>query len=661
MSNSLTYNVNLSTGNSNATLADIGRGVEGVTTKVGGLSSVLSKVAAGAFAFNNISQSIGQFTNAVNQAVAPGIKLDDSLQDLKAITGATDSQLKLIKQSARETATAFGIDAAGGVEAYKLLLSQLSPEIANNPAALNAMGKNVAILSKQLGGDMAGAAGILTTAMNQYGVSLANPIEATKTQSVMMNIMSAAAKEGSAELPAIKSALEQAGMMAKTANVSFAETNSAIQVLDKSGKKGAEGGVAIRNILAEIGLGAQQPKAVAQGFNALGIDLNKLSDKSLSFSQRLAILKPALKDQALLTQYFGKENVAAGIALIQSTTEMDRYTKAIVGTHTATEMADIKMASYQEKMSRYWASVKDIGISIFDSIRPVLPAFQMVGAGTQFIAQFGGMMNTVAIVADSKFGKAIVRATTATWGFVKSLFSTTLSLIRTGVQYIATGAMVVGGFVSSMFTATAAQLGFNVAVMANPIGLIVVGIAAVVGAIVVMAKHWDWIKEKTVQFGHVLMSIADFLLPGFRQAMHLVFDWVQGKFKALVGWVKEAASYIKGIFGMDDKKEITITTELKKAGKPAAAQNILGIDVPNAAQKNDAITGTKPSKEAKQTADNITGGGSKPTNIYVTIGKFQDKTELHSVNIKDGVDDIGRMVEERVLAVLNSINALAPK
>ena len=149
----------------------------------------------------------------------------------------------------------FGIDASTGVESYKLLLSQLGPELANTPEALNAMGRDAAILSKQLGGDTASATEILTTALNQYGVDIKDPIRATQAMSDMMNTMSAAAKEGSAELPAIKSALEQAGMMAKTANVPFNELNAAIQVLDKSGRKGAEGGVAIRNVLAEMSQG----------------------------------------------------------------------------------------------------------------------------------------------------------------------------------------------------------------------------------------------------------------------------------------------------------------------------------------------------------------------------------------------------------------------
>ena len=92
-----------------------------------------------------------------------------------------------------------------------------------------------------MGGDGVAAAEVLTTAMNQYGVSLDDPIKASEEMARMMNVMAAAGQEGSAELPAIKVALEQCGMAAKAANVSFEETNAAIQVLDKAGKKGFGG------------------------------------------------------------------------------------------------------------------------------------------------------------------------------------------------------------------------------------------------------------------------------------------------------------------------------------------------------------------------------------------------------------------------------------
>lgn len=245
-------------------------------------------------ALNQFTDYLGNLRNSFAETMAPGAALNASLADLAAISGATGKELDTVEKFARRTAREFGGSASGAVESYKLLLSQLSPELTKNTEALDAMGRNVAILSKTMGGDTTAAAEVLTTAMNQYGVSLKDPMEASRQMADMMNIMAAAGREGSAELPTIKVALEQCGMAAKAAGVSFAETNAAIQVLDKAGKKGSEGGVALRNVMATLAQGRFLPKDVQQELAAAGVSINDLTDQSKTLAERLTILKPVM-------------------------------------------------------------------------------------------------------------------------------------------------------------------------------------------------------------------------------------------------------------------------------------------------------------------------------------------------------------------------------
>ena len=236
---------------------------------------------------NQFLEGIRNLKSALDGAIQSGISLNTSLTDLSAITGLTGKALDEISDAARASAIAFGTDAAQNVESYKLLLSQLSPDIAKNSVAIKLMGDHVNILSKTMGGNTVAATEVLTTAMNQYGVSLTDPMQASKTMADMMNVMAAAAKEGSAELPQIKSALEQVGMVAKTTGVTFSETNAAIQVLDKAGKKGAEGGVALRNALSTLSEGRFLPKQTKAELEAAGVSIAQLGDKSVPISNRL--------------------------------------------------------------------------------------------------------------------------------------------------------------------------------------------------------------------------------------------------------------------------------------------------------------------------------------------------------------------------------------
>lgn len=310
--------------------------------------------------FQNVADGVMALSNS-------GIKLDRQMHDLSAVAGVTGDGLKQIEKFARESAKAFGTDASVAVEGYKLLLSQLSPELGKYPEALRSMGDCIQTTSKLMGGDGVAAAQVLTTAMNQYGVSLEDPTAASAEMARMMNVMAAAGQAGSAELPAISAALQQCGMAAKAANVSFEETNAAIQVLDKAGKKASEGGVALRNVLGQLSKGRFVEKQAAEELQNAGIDVTALGDNTKSLKERLEMLKPMLGDSALLSKFFGVENANAARALIQGTDALQDFTDAVTGTNSATDQAAIVMDSYAERQARVNQKIEDLKITLFQA------------------------------------------------------------------------------------------------------------------------------------------------------------------------------------------------------------------------------------------------------------------------------------------------------
>lgn len=351
MDNSLNYNLQFST-NGTSVFQQLNNGLNSVNESTKKVTKSFGDCYKSLLSVELVANSLSEVKQSFDELLAPGIQLNTQMADLSAITGLTGQGLKDIEIAARQSSKTFGTDASQNVNSYKLILSQLSPEIAKSSEAMKLMGDNVNILSKTMGGDTVAATNVLTTAMNQYGVNLDNPIAASKVMADMMNVMAAGAKEGSAELPQIQAALEQVGMVAKTTGVSFVTTNAAIQMLDKAGKKGSEGGVALRNVLTTLSEGRFASKDATAGLNAMGISTLKLADASIPLTDRLRMLKPVMGDTALMTKVFGKENMAAGIALIQSADAQDELAKKITGTNTAVEQANVIMGSYQERMNR---------------------------------------------------------------------------------------------------------------------------------------------------------------------------------------------------------------------------------------------------------------------------------------------------------------------
>jgi hypothetical protein len=58
-------------------------------------------------------------------------------------------------------------------------------------------------------------------------------------------------------------------------------------------------------------------------------------------------------------------------------------------------------------------------------------------------------------------------------------------------------------------------------------------------------------------------------------------------------------------------------------------------------------------------ATNVSGGGSKPTTINLTIHKLQDQIVVHTTNLQTGAKEAGRQIVEELLMALNSVNGKA--
>jgi TP901 family phage tail tape measure protein len=74
----------------------------------------------------------------------------------------------------------------------------------------------------------------------------------------------------------------------------------------------------------------------------------------------------------------------------------------------------------------------------------------------------------------------------------------------TAAQTLATTRMVLASTVTK--TMTAAQWAWNVALNANPIGLVITGIAALVAGGIYLYKNWDTVKEKALQLWETLKN-----------------------------------------------------------------------------------------------------------------------------------------------------------
>lgn len=558
-----------------------------------------------------IADSFRNLNNRINEFVAPGINFENQLAEVEAITGVTGKALEKLGDNARTSAKKFGGEAASSLNNYKIILSKLGPDIGNNEKALSMMNDNVLTLSKTMGGDANASVEALTTSMLQYRVDLSDPIAATKEMTRMMNVMAAGAKEGAAEVPDISQSIRVAGVAASQANVSFEETNAAIQELARGGKKGAEGGVALRNVLTKLSGEDIIPNEAVQKLRAYGVDMSIVSDTTRPFTSRLRELSKAQSDATIFAQIFGVENAAAANILVRSVDEQDALREKITGTNVATEQASVIMGTYSERMKRFKSFVSDLGISLFNGSKSFLPFINGGFTAIDVLADLKNAQKGVALIMDTKLGAALKyigggfkNAGIAAFNFGKSLVFTGLNALKAAGRFVITALTGIGSFVASLITATAAQWGLNIAMNANPIGLIILGIAAAVGAITLLIKYWDTIKKVIVNFAKFMWKISPFrwlidvvdkIFPGFKEGITAVFDNVKNLVFGFWETIKKVWQNIKNFFGFGDETEVEVKVTKKEDGtivtEASNPSSLLTIPTTSLPTNNDTPVG----------------------------------------------------------------------
>ena len=268
----------------------------------------------------------GSFLMVAQNAFEISAKFGQSLADLKVITGATDEQMKFFEETALgQTKTMEGSTASATeyTEALKLIASA-KPELLENSQALKEVTDQALILSDASGLELPDAATRLTDAMNQFGVGAD---QAAK----FVNVLAGSAKFGAAEIPQVTDALLEFGPVAKSYNISIAESAAAIEGLAEKGIKGSEAGTKLRNVMLALGAAKGLPKEAQESFERVGIDVNILSDNSLSLHERLTELNKAGNDEVAMLKIFGKENISAAKSVLSQKDRIAELTEKIDG------------------------------------------------------------------------------------------------------------------------------------------------------------------------------------------------------------------------------------------------------------------------------------------------------------------------------------------
>lgn len=274
---------------------------------------------------------------------------------------------------------------------------------------------------------------------------------------------------------------------------------------------------------------------------------------------------------------------------------------------------------------------ESIGGIIFGIVNRLLPAFSAFATGLE---------NTVRWMQENK--ELLLTITAAIGG----------AAIALGLYQLAINAVSIATKVW-----TGIQWLLNAAMTANPIGVIIVAIGALVGAIV-----YAW--NKFEGFRRFVLGLWDSFKAVFTNLGNLASSVLGGIGDLLVG-----------IFTFDTEKIASGLTRLK-TGFQEYGQNIVEAYAQGASKAKPNEEGTAPSSAsgfnalvaaagAGQDPANVTGGGvssfagsENKKNINISIGNLVGKLEFNTTNLQGSLDDMAEQIKRVLLSAVNDANMI---
>ena len=436
-------------------------------------------------------------------SVKKAMDFESQLSTIKALTGATGEEMKKMSDLALDMGSKTkysALEAGQGIE--ELLKAGLTP------AKVQAGGLEAALNLATAGGlDLASAAEIMSTALNAFSKDGMTAAEAA-------NILAGTANASATDVGELKYALSMVSAVSAGVGLSFKDTNAALGVFAGKGLKGSDAGTSLKTMLLNL---SPSTKKATSRFKELGLmtkdGANQFYDAEgniKSMADISGVLQNALKDlsseqrQSTLKTLFGTDAIRAGNILYEAGAKGINDFNKEMSKVTALQVATEKMNNASGAMEVMKGAFETFQIQVMTPLLPVIKDAAL---------QFAGMLENLKPEQIKEWGNQIKNAGQAVldfamfvkdnWvpiretiiGLTAALVAFKVGMLLAPAIQLATGALLM--WRNGATLAATAQWALNVALNANPIGLVVLAIAALVGAGVVLYRNFDTVKKKT--------------------------------------------------------------------------------------------------------------------------------------------------------------------
>lgn len=326
--------------------------------------------------------------------------------------------------------------------------------------------------------DLAAASDMVTDAMSALGMG----VDEAET---MVDQMAKTASTTNTSVAQLGEGILTIGATAKTVKGGTAELNTALGILANNGIKGAEGGTHLRNIILSL----QNPTdKVAEQMEALGLSVYDSDGNMRSLNDILGDLNKSMDGMTsaeksnIISKIFNKTDLSSVNALLANTGDTwdDRQEAILKSGGAAQQMADTQLDNLQGQLTILKSALEGLAISFGELLMPAIK--QIVS----WIQKFVDWLNSM-----GEGTKKVIM----TIALLAAALGPVLIVIGKVISAVGTIMTVVPKIAGVINTVKGAFAALNAVMLANPIALIIAGIAALVAAFLYLWNNCEGVRQ----------------------------------------------------------------------------------------------------------------------------------------------------------------------
>ncbi|EIV34260.1 phage tail tape measure protein, TP901 family, core region [Mycobacteroides abscessus 3A-0122-R] len=458
---------------------------------------VAAGTAVGNLAANAMTKAASLATSGVSAVVTKGLDFEKTMNTLSGVTGASADVMQRFRDTAKALGNDMTLSNTSAADAAQAMTELAKAGFSVDESITAAKGTLQLAAAAQVSAGQ--AAEIQANALQAFGLKADY---ASKAADVLSN----AANASSAEITDVAFALQAGGSVARQTGVSLEDTAASIALLANNGIKGSDAGTLLKSALLKLSAPSDQASGALQelGVSAFDAQGNFVGMEALFGQLQAASKRMTPEMYAMNTALaFGSDAARlAGVAAKDGAAGFDKMRDAMNQEGSASKLAAAQNQGLPGVIERLKNAAETLAITLFEKIQGPLSS---IGDGlTGFTNKMQDAFENPAVSqAAGNIGSALSTIATAFGNVLSAVGPSLVSGLSDAVNLIVrfkdfliplvAGLAAYKTVMLAITVATkawaAVQALLNIALTANPIGLIIAAIAGLVAGIVVLYKR----------------------------------------------------------------------------------------------------------------------------------------------------------------------------